>query len=178
MVGSGVASSLVHEVGHQGAAWLCLVESLREDIASKRRSMPVHRRAVWRWWERWISEIVADFWSVGELGITSTLGLIGVVSLPRAFVFRVGVDDPHPIPWIRVKLSAAIGDCLYPHPQWRQLAGDQTNDRCVVIVRYDMSLLPGSDPGVLDAYDKPSFGAMMDEWATEITRTLPSKHHA
>ena len=73
-------------------------------------------------WERWISEIVADFWSVARVGIASTHGLIGVVSLPRPFVFRLNVDDPHPMPWIRVKLSAAIGEALYPHPQWRRLS--------------------------------------------------------
>jgi len=44
------------------------------------------------------------------------------VSLPRAFVFRLNVDDPHPLPWIRVKLSCAMGDALYPHPQWQRLA--------------------------------------------------------
>jgi hypothetical protein len=37
-------------------------------------------------------------------------------------VFRLNVDDPHPIPWVRVKLSAAIGEALYPHPQWRRLS--------------------------------------------------------
>jgi hypothetical protein len=73
-------------------------------------------------WERWISEIVADFWSVGRVGIASTMGLMGVVSLPRAFVFRLNLDDPHPPPWIRVKLSAAIGQALYPHPQWSRIA--------------------------------------------------------
>jgi hypothetical protein len=46
---------------------------------------------------------------------------MGVVSLPKPFVFRLNVDDPHPIPWIRVKLSAAIGEALYPHPQWQRL---------------------------------------------------------
>jgi len=77
----------------------------------------------WRLWERWISEIVADFWSVGRVGVVSTLGLIGVVSLPRPFVFRINVDDPHPVPWIRVKLSCAIGNALYPtHPQWQKVA--------------------------------------------------------
>jgi hypothetical protein len=77
---------------------------------------------VWQLWERWISEIVSDFWSVARVGVVSTLGLIGVVSLPRPFVFRINVDDPHPTPWIRVKLSCAIGDALYPHPQWRKVA--------------------------------------------------------
>ncbi len=73
-------------------------------------------------WERWISEIVADFWSVAKLGIGSTLGLMGVVSLPRAFVFRIDTEDPHPVPWIRMWLSCGIGDRLYPHPQWTSLA--------------------------------------------------------
>ena len=76
----------------------------------------------WKLWERWISEIVADFWSVARVGIAATLGLMAVVSLPRAFVFRMNVNDPHPMPWIRVKLSAAIGEALYPHPQWRRLS--------------------------------------------------------
>jgi hypothetical protein len=50
------------------------------------------------------------------------MGLIGLVSLPRAFVFRLAPDDPHPFSWIRVHLSCAFGDALYPDPQWRQLA--------------------------------------------------------
>jgi hypothetical protein len=120
MVGSGIASSLIHEAGHQGAALLDLVPSLREVFKSLKREGS--DRDLWTIWERWISEIVADFWSVARVGIASTLGLIGVVSLPRAFVFRVDVNDPHPTPWLRVKLSAAIGQALYPHPQWPRLA--------------------------------------------------------
>src|SRR5262249_7426568 len=77
---------------------------------------------LWAIWERWISEIVADFWSIARVGVGATLGLMGVVSLPRPFVFRFDVDDPHPTPWLRVKLSAAIGQALFPHPQWRRLA--------------------------------------------------------
>ena len=50
------------------------------------------------------------------------MGLIGVVSLPRAFVFRLSLDDPHPVPWIRVKLSCAMGQALHPHPQWNRVA--------------------------------------------------------
>jgi hypothetical protein len=119
MVGSGVASSLVHEVGHQAAALLSLVNSLRPVLQGLQRGA---ERVAWELWERWISEIVADFWSVARVGIASTLGLIGVVSLPQAFVFRMNLDDPHPIPWIRVMLSSAIGQALYPHPQWERLA--------------------------------------------------------
>jgi hypothetical protein len=121
MVGSGIASSLVHEVGHQAAALLDLVHSMRGVLRGLRRGGGADQ-LVLGLWERWISEILADFWSVARVGVASTTGLMGVVSLPRAFVFRVSVDDPHPIPWIRVKLSIAIGEALYPDPQWRKLA--------------------------------------------------------
>lgn len=121
MVGSGIASSLIHEVGHQAAALLNLVNSLRPVLQGMQRGSGAYS-SVWFLWERWISEIVADFWSVARIGIASTLGLMGVVSLPRAFVFRLNRDDPHPAPWIRVKLSCAIGQALYPHPQWQRLA--------------------------------------------------------
>jgi hypothetical protein len=122
MIGSGIASSLIHEVGHQGAALLDLVNSLRPALQTQQANDPGRRRE-WQLWERWISEIVADFWSVARVGVVSTLGLMGVVSLPRVFVFRLNEDDPHPIPWIRVMLSCAMGQALYPHPQWERLAG-------------------------------------------------------
>lgn len=119
MVGFGVASSLVHEVGHQGAALLGLVESLRSEI---RRLARERRSPAWFLWERWISEIMADFWSIGRVGIGSTLGLVNLVSLPRGLVFRIADEDPHPTPWVRVLLSCAIGHRLYPDPQWAALA--------------------------------------------------------
>lgn len=120
MIGSGIASSLVHEVGHQGAALLDLVTSLRPELQQRQRGEA--DREVWQLWERWISEIVADLWSIARVGVVATLGLIGVVSLPRVFVFRLNGDDPHPIPWMRVRLGCAIGQVLYPHPQWARIA--------------------------------------------------------
>lgn len=120
MIGNGIASSLIHEVGHQAAALLELVESLRPILKGLQRGSP-RESVAWQLWERWISEIVADFWSVAWIGVGSTTGLMGVVSLPRAFVFRLSFDDPHPAPWIRVKLSAAIGQALYPQPHWARL---------------------------------------------------------
>ena len=119
MVGSGIASSLIHEVGHQGAALLNLVESLREDLKKRISLAPETQKLAWSLYERWISEIVADFWAMGHLGISATQGLMGVVSLPEYFMFRIKLDDPHPFPWIRVKLSLACGAALYPDPQWK-----------------------------------------------------------
>lgn len=121
MIGSGIASSLVHEVGHQAAALLGLVSSLRMALAARAAEDPERARA-WRLYGRWISEIVADLWSVGRIGVAGTIGLIAVVSLPRPFVFRMEPTDPHPIPWFRVKISCALGRAFYPHPQWDALA--------------------------------------------------------
>lgn len=123
MVGNGIASSLFHEVGHQGAALLGLVDSLRDAINGRTiRASDARERLAWTMWGRWISEIVADFWAIARVGVTSTLGLLGVVSLPSYFVFRINVDDPHPTPWLRVMLSCAIGRELFPHRQWGRLA--------------------------------------------------------
>jgi hypothetical protein len=120
MVGNGIASSLFHEVGHQAAALLGLVESYRAPLHAAVEAGGADEVA-WRLWERWISEVVADLWSVARAGIGSTMGLMGVVSLPRPFVFRLNPDDPHPAPWIRVKLSAALGRAFYPQPAWDRL---------------------------------------------------------
>lgn len=119
MVGNGIASSLIHEVGHQGAALLDLIASLQPPLTRFAQTNGGEFDWLFR---RWISEILADFWSISRVGITSTRGLMGVVSLPKVFVFRANLDDPHPIPWIRVKISCAIGNALYPHLQWAKMA--------------------------------------------------------
>lgn len=118
MVGSGIASSLIHEVGHQGSALLGLIESIRNAIRKKQRRS--FYQLSWECYYRWISEIISDFWAMAFLGVGATLGLMSVVSLPKYFVFRINLDDPHPFPWIRVKLSLAFGKALYPHPQWKR----------------------------------------------------------
>jgi hypothetical protein len=142
LVGNGIASSLFHEVGHQGAALLGLVDSLRDTLNDRTmRANDARERLAWTMWGRWISEIIADFWAIGRVGITSTLGLLGVVSLPPYFVFRVNVDDPHPTPWVRVMLSCAIGRELFPHRQWGRLARAWN----------DFYPLAGADPQVRDA---------------------------
>jgi hypothetical protein len=46
---------------------------------------------------------------------------MSVVGMPRWVVFRPSGSDPHPIPWLRVQVSAEIGAQLYPHPQWNNM---------------------------------------------------------
>lgn len=49
---------------------------------------------------------------------------------------------------------------------------DGLDGSCRVDVTYEMSLLPGADPSVLDAYQEDPFRAMMDDWAAGVTRIL------
>ena len=180
MIGSGVASSLFHEVGHQGAALLGLVPSLRLALQAKQKE--ARDPVVWRLWERWISEVISDFWSIARAGVVSTLGLIGVVSLPRAFVFRLNFDDPHPVPWICVKLSCAIGDSLYPHPQWRKVAdlwgsyypiGDLADERRELLGRLENSF--PEFISVLTNPVAPSLGGRSLPEAMEVERRSPAR---
>jgi hypothetical protein len=164
MVGSGIASSLIHEVGHQAAALLGLVGSLVPVLDAQTERSGTERPA-WLLWKRWISEIVADFWSVAQVGITSTIGLMGVVSLPRVFVFRLNVEDPHPAPWIRVKLSAAIGKALYPQPAWDQLAALWES-------YYPLDGLPGEQRWILERLEStiPAFVALLADHRPDALR--------
>lgn len=120
MIGSGIASSLIHEVGHQGSELLGLTQSIKDEIsqiiAKGENVMP------WQLYQRWLNEILSDFWAMAHIGVGATYGLMSVVSLPSYFVFRIATDAPHPFPWIRVQVSIALGKALYPHPQWDALA--------------------------------------------------------
>ena len=122
MIGSGIASSLIHEVGHQGSELLSLTTSLKQEIDRVIDKGDQAAAVPWQLLGRWLNEILSDCWATGHLGITATYGLMNVVSLPSYFVFRIGTDGPHPFPWIRVKISLALGAALFPHPQWEALS--------------------------------------------------------
>jgi hypothetical protein len=59
MIGSGIASSLVHEVGHQAVALLDLIESIRPLLRGLQQNGGEESPA-WAYWDRCISEILAD----------------------------------------------------------------------------------------------------------------------
>lgn len=122
MVGSGVASSIVHEVGHQVAAMHELVPTVKQHLNDLVSAQPTSIASGLRWWQLWLSELVPDWWAVARLGTVATRGLIGVVSLPKARVFHIRTDDPHPPPWLRVFASCAFGQALHPHRSWADLA--------------------------------------------------------
>jgi hypothetical protein len=153
MVGFGLGASVLHEVGHQCSALLGLVESIRPLLKGIERGTGRRESAGWALWSRWLGEIVSDFWAVGKLGISGSLGLMAVISLPPFFVFRPNADDAHPTPFLRFKLSCALGEALYPHPQWQQLAElwERLYPRTGLPVerREDLATLAGTMPALV-----------------------------
>lgn len=121
MIGAGIAASVAHEIGHEASAMLSLVGSVRPLLRSVGEGAG-RLAPAWALWERWCGEVLSDLWAVGRLGACALLGLLAVVSLPRPFVFRISIDDPHPPPWLRVRVAAALGQALHPHPQWGELS--------------------------------------------------------
>lgn len=119
MVGGGVAGSLLHEVGHQAAAILGSVDVVREAVHA--RGSSASDPDVWAIFAGWTSELLADLWALGHLGVSATTGLVGVLSLPAPLLFRYNADDPHPLPWLRVKIGCAMGRELFAHPQWNRI---------------------------------------------------------
>jgi hypothetical protein len=116
--GYGVASTICHECGHEADARLLITETLRERLQPLR--LGTKRRSAWEHWYASLAECVADLWGIARIGIASTLGLVGLVNLPRAYVFHS--DNSHPYPFVRVLLSCSLGDRLYPDPQWKRFA--------------------------------------------------------
>ncbi|MFZ4986201.1 MAG: hypothetical protein ACOYLF_12140 [Blastocatellia bacterium] len=121
MVGSGVASSLIHEVGHQGISLFGLADSVRSELESLPSKV---NDPVWSYWSRCLNEILADLWAVAKVGLTASVGLIGVVTLPRQLVFHLNPEGPHPMPWLRVRLSIAFGRALFADPQWDRIENE------------------------------------------------------
>ncbi len=122
MGSTGLAGSVAHEVGHQAAALLGLVPALRDRLERVPQTLSSADRAAWSCYVAWASEMLADFWAVGRIGVTHGLGLFSLFNLPAAHVFAGGAHRVHPTPWIRVLLSLAFGQALYPDPQWARLA--------------------------------------------------------
>jgi hypothetical protein len=119
LCGNGFAS-LLHEVGHQGNSLLRLPAAFAETIGAAKRDGSL-ARDVADWWQSKLSEALADLWACCKLGAAATLGLQVVLGRSLQATFHDSPADPHPMPWVRARLSAAFGQAAFPHPIWREL---------------------------------------------------------
>ena len=121
MVGTGVASSLMHEVGHQAAALLDLEQVPAADVAR-----PAARYRVG-------GNPAGSFGNGGSPRSPPISGrspesasprpsALSASSACRAHSSSAQRQRPAPVPLDSRQLSGAIGAALYPDPQWRQLS--------------------------------------------------------
>lgn len=97
-------SSIYHEAGHEATVRLGLQRELQALL----------RRAVLDaggsgtqadLFALWSNEIGPDFWAFCGCGPAQALGARDILALPPANVFRIGAGDPHPPPYLRVRLA-------------------------------------------------------------------------
>ncbi len=83
MIGSGIASSLIHEVGHQAAAaFHDLVPTLKIALAKKDDEGTAVCSCL-EVFERCISEIICDVWAMGHLRNLCNTGTNG-----RSYIYH------------------------------------------------------------------------------------------
>jgi hypothetical protein len=180
LCGAGLAS-LVHEAAHQGSALLNVTPSYALALRTAGRKGQIAPEAA-EWWSKKANETISDLWAVCKLGPTGTIGLSSVMGLIPAFVFNDRPEDPHPMAWFRVLLSATFGAKVLPHPIWAELAKIWQDlypaASAPLASRARMKLLLESLPGVVDVYanHRPSgFRGLTMSEALETARLHPNR---
>ncbi len=112
-------TALLHELGHQAfhqCGWVSeLGEALENALAPRSRELA----AVWR---SWASELAADVHAFALAGWAPLPALANVVDGPTTAVYRIVPGDPHPFPWIRVMVNAALCRSWYGPGPWDVIA--------------------------------------------------------
>jgi hypothetical protein len=97
-------TSVLHEAGHEAMKRLQLDTEMPAVIRSRlsRAGAPpfvIDRFAMW------MSEIGPDFWTFCAAGHAQAAGIKEILALPPSYVFRASPWDPHPMPYLRARLS-------------------------------------------------------------------------
>ena len=96
-------TSILHEVGHEAMVRCGLKKALPKAL-HKGLSEAGAPSAICDLFALWSSEIGPDVWSFCGSGIAQAGGIKEILNLPRAHVFRISWNDPHPPPYLRVLL--------------------------------------------------------------------------
>ena len=154
------ATALIHEAGHQVAAMLGWVP----ELAARIRALPFADEARSAW-ASWASEIAADAFALAHTGFASLLALRDVVDGDHAAAFQFIPGDPHPIPYLRVELSAAVLRRAYGAGPWDETIAEWRRAHPLHAAPHDVAALARASapllPGVADAMlwsRYPAFG--------------------
>ena len=96
-------TSILHEVGHEAMVRLGLRTALPKAFrqALERAGAPA---AVGDLFALWSSEIGPDFWTFCCCGLAAAGAMREILTLPPSHIFHLSWADPHPMPYLRVRL--------------------------------------------------------------------------
>jgi hypothetical protein len=98
-----LASSIPHEVGHQGIKQLQLLSALPKLLRAALDGAGAPE-TIEQLYELWAFEIGPDFWAFGLCGVAEAAGVRELFALPPAYALRISITDPHPPPYLRALL--------------------------------------------------------------------------
>lgn len=126
--------SLHHEVGHDIEADLSLRPALRSALGQQLAAAQVPAARVTTWLA-WLGEVVADLCALQLGGPAFADALMHLLLLPPEAVTTLDDGDPHPTPYLRVRMAAAYIRTMAPpgsaasahadriEAQWQSLYG-------------------------------------------------------
>lgn len=107
--------SILHEVGHDIEADLGLRPALRQSLhkALTDAAVPEERRRLWLAWQ---GELFADLVALELGGPAYARALMHLLLLPKEEVQTFDDADPHPLPYLRIRMNAAYIRTLARRP--------------------------------------------------------------
>jgi hypothetical protein len=108
-------TALLHETGHQVGHLTGWNAELADHLA---QVVAPHSREVAELWRSWSGEVAADVHAFVQTGWAPVAALANVVDGPTSRVFPIRFGDPHPPPYLRVKLNVALCRSWYGAGPW------------------------------------------------------------
>ena len=97
-------TSIIHEAGHEVIVRLELVNVLPKVVKAALQDAHAPDN-ISDLYALWVAESAPDYWVFCNAGVAQPLSIMEIMSLPRKYVMRISLGDPHPPPYIRVLLS-------------------------------------------------------------------------
>lgn len=110
-------TSVLHETGHEAMKRLQLDTELPAVMRARLTRAGASPTIIDRF-AMWMAEIGPDFWTFCAAGHAQAAGIKDILALPPAYVFRASPWDPHPMPYLRARLSFEWCRQVWGHGIW------------------------------------------------------------
>jgi len=168
-------TSSLHEVGHQLAVDLNLLDEAR-DVITRSAFTVLRNPADAALWGSWTGELVPDAFAVGLGGGAPAVdGLQRVLSVPVPFAYVIAEGDPHPPGAVRVPFAVALSRVVFSDPSldllWQRFDALYGNPGIPVAVRSRVQRLAAAACQVAKSLARHRFRGLGGETLAAICET-------